>query len=88
MNPSRKETTLNEHTYAEPADVAPRNILPETPVCTIEPKYADDITYASTSQPFINNIEETVPPKLQEYNLGVNDTETEKIHCPRSTKHH
>ena len=60
----------------------PRNIFPERSICTIEPKYADDITYASTSQHFINNIEETVPAKLKKYNLGVSHTKTEKYTAP------
>ena len=77
-----KSTQTEDHTYAETPNLAPRNILPETPVCTIEPKYADDITYASTSEPFINIIEQTVPTKLQDFNLGVNNSKTEKYTVP------
>ena len=76
------EHIITEHSYAEASDLAPRNVLPENPVCTIEPKYADDITYASTSKPFINTIEETIPAKLQVFNLGVNHTKTEKYTAP------
>ena len=83
-NTNRSEHVLTEHSYAEASDLAPRNIIPENPVCTIEPKYADDITYASTSQRFIDNTEETIPAKLQDYNLGVNHTKTEKFTAPDS----
>lgn len=49
---------------------------------TIEPKYADDITYVSTSQPRIRNTEATVPKKLKAFNLGVNHGKTERYECP------
>jgi len=44
---------------------------------TCEPKYADDITYASTAQHHINQVEKTVPKKLKAYNLKINSDKTE-----------
>ena len=35
----------------------------------IAPKYADDITFVTTSKEMINKIKETIPPQLKKYNL-------------------
>ena len=47
------------------------------------PKYADDITYGGTCQMQINEIEAKVPQKLNEYDLSVNNTKTEKYVIPK-----
>ena len=38
------------------------------------PKYADDITYVTTSLEKLEEIEKDTPPKLKSYNLQVSDT--------------
>ena len=47
------------------------------------PKYADDITYVTTSLEKIEEIERDTPPKLISYNLQVNQSKTEKYQIPR-----
>ena len=71
------DPALEDHSYANP----PKNERDPKEV-TIEPKYADDITYVSTSKPKINNTEITVPQKLKDFNLGVNHGKTERYECP------
>ena len=45
---------------------------------TLDQQYADDISWASTSTNILENIEKTVPSVLQERNLFVNSSKTEK----------
>ena len=71
-----------EHNYAQHMDKQHPNATPMKSTVTIEPKYADDITYASTSKPYIDNIKETIPSKLKMYNLGVNIGKTEEYTIP------
>ena len=75
--PFIKPPALEDHNYANPPKYErnPNEV-------TIEPKYADDITYVSTSQPRIRNTEATVPKKLKAFNLGVNHGKTERYECP------
>ena len=47
------------------------------------PKYADDITYVTTSLEKLEEIEKDTPPKLKSYNLQVNQSKTEKYQIPR-----
>ena len=47
------------------------------------PKYADDITYAGTSNVQINELEVKVPVRLTEYDLTANETKTEKYQIPK-----
>ena len=49
----------------------------------IAPKYADDITFVTTSKEMINKIKETIPLQLKKYNLIVNETKTEQYQIPR-----
>ena len=49
---------------------------------TISPKYADDVTWASTSSEVVEELEVTVPPLLDDYNLQVNNSKTEKYTIP------
>ena len=37
----------------------------------VAPKYADDITFVTTSKEMINKVKETIPPQLKKYNLMV-----------------
>ena len=48
----------------------------------IAPKYADDITFVSTSKEMINKIKETIPLQLKKYHLMVNETNTEQYQIP------
>ena len=52
-------------------------------ILLIKPKYADDITYASTNQQIINQLEEKIPKLLKEYNLQINTDKTEKFTIPK-----
>ena len=47
------------------------------------PKYADDITYVTTSLEKLEEIEKDTPLKLKSYNLQVNQSKTEKYQIPR-----
>ena len=51
---------------------------PQPDVFYIAPKYADDITFVTTSKEMINKIKETIPPQLKKYNRMVNETKTEQ----------
>ena len=52
----------------------------------IDPKYADDITYATTDKTHIPKIKAEIPEKLKDYNLEVNQNKTEEYEAP-GTKH-
>ena len=71
-----------DHNYAEPPHLAPLSEMKPTKEITIKPKYADDITFASTSINTIKNIKETVPEALAKFNLQVNETKTEQYTIP------
>ena len=47
------------------------------------PKYADDITYASTPKAHTDELEIKVPKRLKGYNLTVNNSKTEKYAIPK-----
>ena len=49
----------------------------------ITPKYADDITYAGTSKIQIDELEKKLPKRLEDYNLTVNKTKTERYMIPK-----
>ena len=49
----------------------------------VNPTYADDITIAGTNKQQIDELEEKIPQKLEEYNLTVNADKTEKYEIPR-----
>ncbi len=51
----------------------------------MSPKYADDITFMTTSREKIQEIEALIPTKLEEYNLKVNPSKTERYQIPRPT---
>ena len=52
------------------------------------PKYADDITYVTTSQEKLEETGKDTSPKLQSYNLQVNQSKTEKYQIPRPIPEH
>lgn len=68
--PSRSPI-MNEHNYAI--------YRPPKQNFTIEPKYADDITWATTSIEVINTIKNTIPPKLTQRELKINEDKTEEF---------
>ena len=51
------------------------------------PKYADDITYASTSEAHIDELEIKVPKRQKGYDLTVNNSKTEKYTIPNHLHH-
>ena len=48
----------------------------------LEVYYADDLTFATTSQQHRTHIKQAVPKKLRDYNLHVNETKTEEGEAP------
>ena len=44
----------------------------------MNPQYANDITWASTAKYRIDHIRETIPGKLEEGNLQINESKTEE----------
>ena len=64
---------------AENPDVAPLQPFNMRHSFTMRAKYADDITYASTSKDEINLTKVTVPGQLHAYNLHVNDIKLKNI---------
>ena len=76
---------LLDHTYAENPDVAPLQPFNMRHSFTVMAKYADDITYASTSKDEINLTKVTVPEQLHAYNLHVNEHKTEEYTVPDAT---
>ena len=85
-------TEISEHSYNTPAEEEIRPpILEEHSYAKytqkevgIAPKYADDITWAINSINKINQIKETVPAKLRERHLIINDDKTEEFTINRS----
>jgi exonuclease III len=59
-----------------------------TTTFTVQPKYADDITYASTSYNVISYTKAIVPEKLKMFNLQVNETKTEEYEVPNRDNLH
>ena len=49
----------------------------------VDPKYADDITFVQTDESKMNQIERVVPEMLEQNNLFVNTTKTEKYEISR-----
>ena len=49
----------------------------------VQPKYADDITYAGISKRQIDELEIKVPARLNEYDLSANESKTEKYQIPK-----
>ena len=45
----------------------------------VDPKYADDITFVRTDESKMNQVESVVLAMLEENNLFINTTKTEKI---------
>ncbi len=75
-----------EHSYAL-APIMDHNITHEQrqPPFEIDPKYADDISWISTSKDSIDNVKSTVPPLLKDANLTVNETKTEEFTIPQQS---
>ena len=49
----------------------------------IDPKYADGITFVRTDESKMNQVERVVPEMLEENNLFINTTKTEKYEISR-----
>ena len=49
----------------------------------VDPKYADDITLVRTDELKMNQVERVIPKMLEENNLFINTTETEKYEISR-----
>ena len=49
----------------------------------VDPKYADDITFVRTDESKMNQIERVIPEMLEQNNLLVNTTKTEKYEISR-----
>jgi hypothetical protein len=72
-----QETTENkDHNYCKK----------EEKEMQINPKYADDITYITTSKAIHQNTEKITSERLSKYNLMVNDTKTEVYQVPEEKK--
>ena len=56
-----------------------KNKRPFEPAFTIEPKYADDITWATTSENVIKTVKDSIPSKLRTRNLIINEDKTEEF---------
>ncbi len=91
MKPKSEET---EHNYAtkEP-QILPKETQDHNYYSTaknthfeIEPKYADDISWLSTAKQRIDHVKATMPQKLLERNLHVNETKTEEFLITREGK--
>ena len=65
---------LDHHAYAVTKD----------PNLIIDQQYADDTGWASASKHKINNIKKTVPAKLKQRNLNVNESKTEEFTIKRN----
>ena len=60
----------------------PRRTSSERSQSILDVFYADDLTYATTSDNHRTQIKNDVPPKLSAYNLHVNTTKTEEGEAP------
>ena len=49
----------------------------------VDPKYADDITFVRTDESKMNQIERAIPEMVEQNNLFVNTTKTEKYEISR-----
>jgi hypothetical protein len=72
----------NDHNYAIESMSQVKWKHTEGENFTISPKYADDITYATTSENIIKTIKESVPPMLTKADLQVNHGKTEEYTIP------
>ena len=61
------ELALIDHTYAKPPKVN----------MTVEPKYADDISWVTNDTSEVERLQKAIPPKLTARNLKVNESKTE-----------
>ena len=49
----------------------------------VDPRYADDIMFVRTDESKMNQVERVAPEMLEENNLFINTTETEKYEISR-----
>ena len=80
----RKNTPeLHDHTYTRPSHLLPPTT--DDNVFNIAPKYTDDITYVTTAKEHNEMIKETVPGRLKQYNLYINESKTEEFDVPQTS---
>ena len=51
----------------------------------IDPKYADDLTFIRSVEHRLNQVERLIPPMLNEYDLMINRSKTEKYEISRES---
>ena len=51
----------------------------------IDPKYADDISFLRSTESKINQVQRAIPPMLEEYDLIINESKTEKYKISRES---
>ena len=92
LTPKKKNVSQTEHDYCKPpelADVRPKEhhdhtyYIQKEQHFTITPKYADDITWATTAKHQVEHVKDTVPQLLENKNLIVNRGKTEEFEIPK-----
>ena len=71
--PEKTFDPIKEHDYA----IKPK--YAEHPAFEIDPKYADDVTWATTDERRINQVKQTIPKRLKKRQLMVNEDKTEEF---------
>jgi hypothetical protein len=87
-----RKTSSEDHTYATsdnpviPPELKDHNYyIPTRNFFEISPKYADDITWATTAKERIQQIKDQIPETLRERNLTINETKTEEYTISRKS---
>jgi len=86
-----KDVIHNDHNYSKPEEeyVLPRSLQDheytnyKPDFFKIAPKYADDITWVSTSNEYVEEIKSKIPKKLKNRNLNINEGKTEEFKIGR-----
>ena len=92
---AKRENEEEEHNYAIAREAAVNNSRPHlidhsysqtkpSQTMSINQQYADDISWISTSSGEINKVRKTVPPKLKQRNLTINEEKTELYRVSRT----
>jgi len=92
LTPERTEN--QDHDYAKPSrqaeDLMPKHLVdhtyahPKDAYFEIEQQYADDISWVTNAEHKIEYVKKTVPKKLKEFNLNVNEKKTEEFKISRN----
>ena len=82
LTPPPQAIELSDHNYEISSHSTVKwKYVHDNQLC-ITPKYADDVTWATTDMNVITEIESTVPAMLTNYELQVNISKTEKFAIP------